>query len=185
MRRSTSARHVLGAALLALTTATWIGTARADGAAASSSEVPSPASDPETRGTPALWIPGLATFGAAYIAGFVVYFRAMYAVDGCEETTFPATGVCARKRAEAKEGGAPLILPLVGPFIAAHTLDDYGPSSHILLLLGTAQILGAGAVIAGAAWRHPAPPKADGSPSAAVMPVLGPGHAGVAMHGHF
>jgi hypothetical protein len=183
MRRSTCARHVLGAALLALITVTWIRTARADGAAASPSDAPSPAPDPETRSTPALWVPGLVTFGAAYIAGFVVYFRAMYAADGCETTTFPATGVCARKHADAKEGGAPLVLPLVGPFIAAHTWDEYGTSS--LLLLGTAQILGAGAVIAGAAWRHPAPPKADGSPSAALMPVVGLGHAGVAIHGHF
>ena len=77
------------------------------------------------------------------------------------------------------------MIPLVGPFIASHTIREDGSVSGGLILLGTVQVLSAGAFIAGLAWRHPVPARPRYPRSPAVVPVLGPGHAGMAVHGAF
>ena len=146
-----------------------------------------------TRGTPALWVPGLATFGATWLAGVGVYAVATMHLDKCEDPGWfsyeepepSAIATCKRERSAEQGRAAPVLIPLVGPFIASHTISEDGSVSSGLILLGTVQVLSAGAFIAGLAWRHHVPAKPRHTTLPVVVLVLGPGHAGMAVHGAF
>jgi hypothetical protein len=155
---------------------------------------PEPAMIPATtRGTPALWVPGLATFAATYLTGGGVYFGATWHLGECEDPGWfsyeapdrAAVAACKQERNAEQRRAAPVWIPLVGPFIASHTIREDGSVAGGLIVLGTAQVLSAGAFIAGLAWRHPVPARPRRATSPSVVPVLGPAQAGVAVHGDF
>jgi hypothetical protein len=144
--------------------------------------------DPATEGTPALWGTGVGVLTSSWLASTFVYFVATFEVTKCTSFAYdPQADVdaCERRRAEKQERSAPVTIPLVGPFIAASTLPADGDVSGGLLALGAIEAVGVGLIIAGLAWRHEVPGKPPRKPGAVIVPQLGTGHAGLAVHGGF
>jgi hypothetical protein len=168
-------------ALAALLTVGGANPARAADEAAADAE-------PATEGTPALWGTGVGVLTASWLTSTFVYFVATFEATNCwsfASDPQPEIDACHRRRAEKQERSAPVMIPLAGPFIAASTLPDDGGVSGGLVALGAIEAVGVGLIIAGLAWRHEVPAKPQRKPGAVVVPQLGAGHAGLAVHGAF
>jgi len=174
--------------VLASILVTWAGPARADGSAVPLLDPP-PEPVETSRSTRALWIPGLVTLATTYVAGAFVAVGAAYDSSGCDDgTAFGPSPPCKRRQDNAGTGAAMLAVPVVGPFVAAAVWEDYSPGTAALLTLGSLQVLGAGALLAGLAWKHPVEAEAEAEPEppqAMVVPMLAPGRAGIGVAGHF
>jgi hypothetical protein len=121
------------------------------------------AEPPATRGSPALWVPGLILLGTSWAVGANVFMFANLYWSGCEELlgegghTQKSVLACRDRRVEKTWRTAPVLAPVVGPFIVASAMHDqedgYTPG---MLVIGGTQVIGTALIVAGQLARRPA-----------------------------
>jgi hypothetical protein len=114
-----------------------------------------------TRSRRGLAIAGAATFGGPYLVSLLV--GATLVADG------------------DKNSGryAPLMIPIVGPFIATSTLSSQGAGTFWLVVDGIAQVGGVGLFVAGLAMDEKALVRGDVEARSSIVPsvLVGPSSA--------
>ncbi len=121
------------------------------------------------------------------IIGGAVTLGATWAVTLLAASLADAVRNADRSPGEPRDNGAtPLMIPVVGPFIAISTLNSEGAGTSLLILDGLAQGAGAAMLIAGISSRRKVWVRQVGSVQLQLAPVaLGPRHFALGLDGHF